>query len=154
MLELMSEFVAEHAESVGVGIALVALVVSSYQQGRATRLSARVSADAAAGELRERLGEAGRRLERARACNRTQEMVYELNYMSSAIEGYLRTTTKIHQQAGLQATEMRALVVGGAVRVLATGLPKERGVSAGDLFKERGFPEVGKLADELGVPAP
>ena len=149
----MSEFLAEYAEAFGLGTALLTLAIASWQQAKATRLSALVFADGAAGELVERLSEAGRRFEHARRSNVTGAMGYELAYMASVIERYLSETMQIHKHAGLEGAEARNFVV-NAVRVLATGLPVGPNVMAGPVFAAKGFPEVGKLADEHHVRTP
>ena len=127
------------------------LAISIWITSQAIRLSAEVADATAAFEVSERLANAGRRFEQFRLVGDRQKMQYELSYMSATVETYLFKTAKIRERSDSDP----ALVVGGIVKVLASALPcDETAKPLGPLFREKGYPMLGALAEEMGLRTP
>ena len=130
-------------------LAFFGLAVSIWMNSRAIRLSARNAHATAAFEVSERLANAGRRFENLRKTSDEESKQYELWYMGATIEMYLVQIAEIREHLDSDP----ALVVKGAATVLTSALPCG-GKAAGELFEEKGFSNLGKLADKMGLRTP
>lgn len=138
-------------QEAGLIVSIVGLVLATWRQATSARRVAEIAAISATERARTQVAESLRLIEEVRH-KQPDRLPFEGQYLLLTIETYLANAEVLGTRDELREDRLLVAALGQIVPVFCTD--GDRSKPAGELFRQAGFPEAGRLADKAGMKCP